>query len=168
MSSQTFQLAKRLGDTLLTCGETVTTAESCTGGGVAHAITSVAGSSQWFEAGYITYANRIKQEVLGVDAATLESVGAVSEEVVSQMAIGALHRALASLAVAVSGIAGPDGGTDEKPVGMVWFAWAYQDGTVVTECCQFPGDRAAVREQSVDKALQGLIALLDKKSCINA
>ena len=163
VSPQTYSLAQRLGDLLLRRNATVTTAESCTGGGVAHAITAVAGSSQWFEAGFVTYANRIKHQLLDVETSTLESYGAVSEPVVIQMARSALGKAKATVAVAVSGIAGPDGGSDDKPVGTVWFAWAYRDGTVTTESCLFVGDRASVRDQSVDKALSGLLDMLHNK-----
>lgn len=151
-------LATTLGQRLLALDASVTTAESCTGGGIAEAITRVAGSSSWFEAGFITYSNRQKQLQLGVAAELFDQVGAVSEEVVIAMARGAAARADARFAVAVSGIAGPGGGSQVKPVGTVWLAWT--DGQAVfTTRRQFPGDRQAVREQTVVAALQGLLAL---------
>ena len=131
-------------------------AESCTGGGIAAALTELAGSSAWFECGYVTYSNRAKQEMLGVSEQTLARHGAVSRETVLEMATGALLRSHVQLSVAVSGIAGPGGGTPEKPVGTVWFAWATQD-TAVADCRVFPGDRAQVRVAAVDAALQGLL-----------
>lgn len=148
--------AAKLGAQLLTRGWTVTTAESCTGGWIAKVITDVAGSSQWFARGFVTYSNGAKFETLGVPAADLETHGAVSEPVVAAMVTGALIAADADCAVAVSGIAGPDGGTPEKPVGTVWFAWA-SGGQVTTRMHQFDGDREAVRRQSVAAALAGLI-----------
>lgn len=151
-------LAATLGQRLQALGASVTTAESCTGGGIAEAITRVAGSSSWFEAGFVTYSNRQKQLQLSVAPELFERVGAVSEEVVIAMARGAAARADARFAVAVSGIAGPGGGSPAKPVGTVWLAWA--DGAAVyTERHRFAGDRQAVREQTVVAALQGLLAL---------
>ncbi|TQV85275.1 nicotinamide-nucleotide amidase [Exilibacterium tricleocarpae] len=160
MEAQIHQLAGRLGELLGTGGGTVTTAESCTGGGVAAAITEIPGSSAWFEYGFVTYANTAKSALVGVDPDVLRSHGAVSEPVVSQMARGALAAAAARVAVAVSGIAGPDGGSAEKPVGTVWFAWARDDGRLITAHRVFAGDRAAVRRQAVACALQGLIDTL--------
>lgn len=152
------ELARRLGEALRARQQQVATAESCTGGGIAEAITRIAGSSQWFEAGYVTYSNRQKSLQLGVPEALFASVGAVSREVVEAMAHGACQRSGASLAVAVSGIAGPDGGTPDKPVGTVWLAW--QSGEQVFSCrCQFAGDRQAVREHTVERALEGLLRL---------
>lgn len=138
----------------------VATAESCTGGGVAQAITRIAGSSAWFERGFVTYTNLAKEEMLGVSHATLEAHGAVSEEAACEMAAGALARSGAEVSVAVTGIAGPGGGSREKPVGLVWFAWAHRGGPVQARRFVFDGDRAAVRERSVAVALQGLIDLL--------
>lgn len=152
------ELAARLGEALLRRGLQVTTAESCTGGGIAEAITRIAGSSQWFEAGYVTYSNRHKQRQLGVPEALFGTVGAVSREVVEAMAAGARQHSGAQLVVAVSGIAGPDGGSVDKPVGTVWLAW--QDGEQGYACRrQFAGDRQAVRQQTVLLALQGLLRL---------
>jgi nicotinamide-nucleotide amidase len=135
----------------------VTTAESCTGGLIAGAITDVPGSSGWFDRGFVTYSNDAKMALLGVREATLAAHGAVSEEAAAEMASGALARSAADLAVAVTGVAGPDGGTPAKPVGMVCFGWARRGGAVDTATRHFPGDRAAVRAASVAVALQGLI-----------
>ncbi|PCH64904.1 MAG: damage-inducible protein CinA [Gammaproteobacteria bacterium] len=137
----------------------LTTAESCTGGGVAQCLTSVRGSSQWFDRGYITYSNASKQEMLGVREELLEQYGAVSEQVVIAMARGALAHSRAQVSLAVTGIAGPDGGSDEKPAGTVWFAWALETETKAS-CEIFAGDRQAVRRQSEEFALRGLLELL--------
>ncbi|WP_312144489.1 MULTISPECIES: CinA family protein [Stutzerimonas stutzeri subgroup] len=152
------ELAAQLGDALQRLGAQVSTAESCTGGGIAEAITRIAGSSAWFEAGYITYSNAQKTRQLGVPAELFKQVGAVSAEVVQAMARGAQRNSGARFAVAVSGIAGPGGGTAEKPVGTVWIAWA-DDSHVQAQRYLFTGDREAVREQTVVAALQGLLAL---------
>jgi len=151
-------LARAIGTRLLAHGRWLATAESCTGGWVAKVLTDVAGSSGWFERGLVTYSNRAKQELLGVPAALLDAHGAVSGEVVAAMAAGLRARSGADLALAVSGIAGPAGGSPEKPVGTVWFAW--DDGTLRTECVRFAGDRDAVRRQAVDHALRGLLDAL--------
>jgi len=153
------ELAADLGHLLQERGLKVTCAESCTGGGVARAITEIAGSSTWFEYGFVTYANEAKQQLLGVSPEALERWGAVSEAVVEQMAQGALQASDAHLAVAISGIAGPGGGTAEKPVGTVWFAWATHQGEVRTLCQCFGGDRGQVRATAVAQALEGLIDL---------
>ncbi|WP_041523629.1 CinA family protein [Gilvimarinus agarilyticus] len=152
-------LAAELGGYLREKGWQVSTAESCTGGGVASAITAIAGSSQWFETGFVTYANRAKTRLLGVTETSLTQEGAVSRTVVEQMALGAKAASGADLAVAVSGIAGPDGGTAEKPVGTVWFAWADASGAVVSECYVYQGDRAQVRYQACVTALRELVRL---------
>ncbi len=131
-------------------------AESCTGGGIASALTEVAGASAWFDRGFVCYSNRAKQEMLGVSAETLARHGAVSRETVVEMAGGALLRSRAHLSVAVSGIAGPDGGTPDRPVGTVWIAWA-SERIVDALCERYPGDRAAVREATIDTALRGLL-----------
>ncbi|QGZ32056.1 CinA family protein [Stutzerimonas stutzeri] len=157
MSSLT-DLAARLGAALQTQSAQVTTAESCTGGGIAEAITRIAGSSAWFEAGFVTYSNVQKTRQLGVPAELFDQVGAVSREVVEAMVRGARHASGARYGVAVSGVAGPGGGSPAKPVGTVWLAWA--DGEqVVARHYRFEGDRQAVREQSVEAALVGLIRL---------
>jgi nicotinamide-nucleotide amidase len=155
---QLTQLASRLGEQLQAINAHVSTAESCTGGGIAEAITRIAGSSAWFEAGFITYSNRQKSRQLAVSAELFNQVGAVSAEVVSAMACGAQAASDARFAVSVSGVAGPGGGSLEKPVGTVWLAWA--DGEqLYCQCHLFAGDRQAVREQTVLAALRGLIRL---------
>ena len=133
------------------------TAESCTGGWIAKCCTDRAGSSAWFERGFVTYSNAAKEELLGVDAKTLEQRGAVSREVALQMAAGARHRAGVDVAVAVTGVAGPDGGTLDKPVGTVWFGWSCEGAAASAEIACFRGGRDAVRRQTVAQALQGLI-----------
>lgn len=154
------ELAVQLGQALRARGWMLVTAESCTGGGIAQAVTSVAGSSAWFERGFVTYANDAKVEMLDVQLATLEQHGAVSEAVVREMATGALRHSHADIAVAVSGIAGPGGGSAEKPVGTVWFAWALRAGEVRVERYLLSGDRTAIRTQSVHIALQGVLTML--------
>jgi nicotinamide-nucleotide amidase len=152
-------LASQLGDALQRQRAQVTTAESCTGGGIAEAITRVAGSSAWFEAGFVTYSNAQKTRMLSVPQDLFSEVGAVSRQVVEAMVCGAQLAGGARYGVAVSGIAGPGGGSPEKPVGTVWLAWA--DGAQVTaRRFHFDGDRQAVREQSIEAALVGLIRLV--------
>ena len=149
-------LAARLGAAALARGTMIATAESCTGGLVAGAITSIAGSSGWFERGFVTYSDLAKEQQLGVASLTIERFGAVSEETAKAMAQGAVRGSAAQWAVAVTGIAGPDGGSPDKPVGTVWFAWAGPDHLQALKR-QFDGDRAAVRRASVQVALEGLI-----------
>ena len=151
-------LAAEVGTQLRANGQTLACAESCTGGWVAQCITAIAGSSAWFERGFVTYSNAAKQEMLGVEAATLATHGAVSEATSAAMAAGALRHSNADWALAITGIAGPDGGTPEKPVGTVCFGWAGRDAGVETATCHFPGDREAIRRQSVAFALNGLLA----------
>lgn len=148
------QLSERVGLALKAQGATVTTAESCTGGWIAKAITDIAGSSAWFERGFVTYSNEAKAQLIGVREETLQAHGAVSEPVVVEMAIGALRAARATYALSVSGIAGPDGGSDEKPVGTVWFGLACATGQGITRRECFDGDREAVRRQATAFALQ--------------
>ncbi|MBD3671537.1 MAG: nicotinamide-nucleotide amidase [Gammaproteobacteria bacterium] len=148
-------LATSLGESLKQRQYRLATAESCTGGWVAKVITDVPGSSHWYERGFVTYTNLAKQQMLGVSASTLEQYGAVSEATVREMAEGALARSEAELAVAISGIAGPGGGSEEKPVGMVCLAWTGPVG-VKLETFHFSGDREAVRRQAVQRALSGL------------
>ena len=150
-------LAAELGRTLAAKGQFAATAESCTGGLVAGAITAIAGSSGWFDRGFVTYTNAAKTEMLGVDAAALERNGAVSEATAIAMAEGALRASRADVAVAVTGIAGPAGGTSAKPVGTVCFAWARRGGLATAATCHFSGTRDDVREASVIFALQGLM-----------
>jgi nicotinamide-nucleotide amidase len=152
--NQLRKLSIAVGEKLKANGQWITCAESCTGGGIAKAITDIAGSSAYFDRGFITYSNAAKHELLGVAEGTLVAHGAVSEEVVREMAQGALHAAQANLALSVSGIAGPDGGSAEKPVGTVWFGFAERTGRVLARKMQFAGDRDAVRLQATIFALQ--------------
>lgn len=154
------RLARSLGRACKRRGVRLATAESCTGGGVAAACTRISGSSEWFERGMVTYTNVAKREMLGVAKETLETHGAVSEEVAREMAVGALKHSHADISVAVTGIAGPSGGVPGKPVGTVHFAWAVRGGDIQARKFLFKGNRAAVRLQSVAVALQGLIDLL--------
>lgn len=157
-------LAAQVGGLLKAHGLKLAAAESCTGGGVAHAITDMAGSSAWFERGFIAYSNESKREMLGVSLDTLTHHGAVSEAVVREMAAGALQHSGAQVALAVSGIAGPDGGTADKPVGTVWFAWSIKHGATHARLHHLNGNRAEVRAQSVHIALQGVIELLGQRT----
>jgi nicotinamide-nucleotide amidase len=151
------QLAGRLGALLLVNGQRLTVAESCTGGWVAQCLTAIAGSSDWFERGFVTYSNEAKQEMLGVSLETLARHGAVSEPAALEMAAGALKRSHAEWALAITGVAGPSGGSAEKPVGTVCMAWAATDGRLDVETCHFQGDRQEVRAQSVAHGLTGLL-----------
>ncbi|OHX10863.1 damage-inducible protein CinA [Chromobacterium sphagni] len=151
------QLAADLGAILLGRGESVATAESCTGGLIAAALTDIPGSSAWFSHGIVSYGNQAKQQLLGVQASSLIDHGAVSEMVVREMAAGVQALADADWAVAVSGIAGPDGGSPEKPVGLVWLAIAHPGGQVEAWHCHFSGDREAVRLKTVQEALTQLM-----------
>lgn len=155
-------LAAQVGGLLKAHGLMLATAESCTGGGVAQAITEIAGSSGWFERGFITYANDAKREMLGVAQDTLLHYGAVSEAVVREMVEGALRHSHAQVALAVSGVAGPAGGTADKPVGTVWFAWGIKGGACVAHLHHLSGNRAEIRAQSVRIALQGVLDLLSQ------
>ena len=158
------QLAAQLGAALHQHGLLLATAESCTGGGVATAVTDIAGSSAWFERGFVTYSNQAKCDMLGVSAATLASFGAVSEATVREMVAGALQHSQAQIALAVSGIAGPGGGSAEKPVGTVWFAWGIMDEVSVARRHQLAGNREEIRTQAVHIAMQGVIALLNART----
>ena len=150
-------LATLAGTRLKARGLKLVTAESCTGGWVAEAVTAIPGSSDWFERGFVTYSNEAKREMLGVRAETLDRTGAVSEETALEMARGALEASRAQVAVSITGVAGPTGGTATKPVGMVCFGWALGGGGADTTTKHFKGDRGEVRRQSVVFALQGLI-----------
>lgn len=150
-------LARRLGKLLSARGESLAAAESCTGGWLAQSVTSIAGSSGWFDRGFVSYSNAAKTELLDVPETTLARHGAVSEATARAMAQGALAHSRADWTVAITGIAGPDGGTPDKPVGTVCFAWAGRDAGCEAQTCRFAGDRAAVREQSVRHALLGLL-----------
>jgi nicotinamide-nucleotide amidase len=156
-------LARRLGARLKKRRLKLVTAESCTGGWIAQAATAVAGSSEWFDRGFVTYSNEAKKELLGVRSATLARHGAVSEETAKEMAAGALARSRAQVAIAVTGIAGPSGGTREKPVGTVCFAWAWRRRAPVSSVRRFAGGRESVRRQSVVVALRGLLERLDER-----
>ncbi|MDO0946987.1 CinA family protein [Chromohalobacter israelensis] len=156
-------LAERLGKACRATGASVTAAESCTGGGVASAITDVAGSSDYFETGYVAYANSAKQRLLGVREATLATHGAVSAETVREMVAGACRDSGATLGVAISGVAGPGGGSADKPVGTVWFAWG-DDRAQEVERHHLPGTRGEVRRAAVRMALIGLVARLEGES----
>jgi nicotinamide-nucleotide amidase len=150
-------LAAEVGILLRANAQRLATAESCTGGWVAQALTAIAGSSAWFERGFVTYANEAKQEMLGVSAEMLAAHGAVSEATAVAMATGALQHSHADWAVAITGIAGPDGGTADKPVGTVCFAWADSRGGCASETCRFAGDRREIRAKSVAHALNGVL-----------
>lgn len=152
-------LAIQAGHALLAKKLLLCTTESCTGGGVAYAVTAIAGSSDWFERGYVTYSNDAKSDMLGVPPALIAQHGAVSEEVAAAMAEGALVHSRAHVALSTTGIAGPTGAVPGKPVGTVCFAWS-MNGKTLTERLVFAGDRQAVREQSVAHALQGLLRFL--------
>ena len=132
-------------------------AESCTGGWLAKCCTDLAGSSTWFERGFVTYSNQAKQDLLGVKPSTLNQFGAVSEQTVCEMAHGSLVNSMADLSIAITGIAGPDGGSDDKPVGTVWIAWLTKYSTVETSCYELRGDRESIRRQAVKLALEGII-----------
>jgi nicotinamide-nucleotide amidase len=155
----TRQLCEHLADALLARGWMLATAESCTGGMIAAACTDLSGSSNWFERGFVTYSNEAKQELLGVDPALIARHGAVSEVVARAMAFGAVRHSHAQVSVAVTGVAGPTGGTPQKPVGTVWFGFQV-DGLLSSELHHFDGDRAAVRTATVRQALERLLALL--------
>jgi nicotinamide-nucleotide amidase len=153
-------LAARVGTRLREKRALLVTAESCTGGWVAQAVTAIAGSSEWFERGFVVYSNAAKEELLGVRSETLQRYGAVSEQTARELALGALARSKGTISVAVTGVAGPSGGSATKPVGLVWFAWATNDG-IKSESRNLAGDREAVRRQSVQRALEGVLEALD-------
>ncbi|MCG3723506.1 nicotinamide-nucleotide amidase [Vibrio cincinnatiensis] len=157
-----FSLSQQVGLQLLRSQQVLTSAESCTGGGVAFAITDIPGSSAWFDRAFVTYSNGAKQEMIGVQSQTLAEFGAVSEPVVQEMVQGALAHSNATIGVAISGIAGPDGGNEEKPVGTVCFAWADTNGWQKIETRHFLGDRAQVRQQAIIHALQTLADYLPR------
>ncbi len=156
------QLARNTGTGLLRNGLLLATAESCTGGWIAKLMTDIPGSSQWFERGFVTYSNQAKEEMLDVRPATIELFGAVSEQTVREMAAGALGNSRAQVSLAVSGIAGPGGGSEDKPVGTVWFAWA-DPFRLRAERCWFPGNREEVRRRASIHALRGLEDILGRK-----
>jgi len=155
------ELTQKVGAALKERGLMLVTAESCTGGWVAMEVTAIAGSSDWFERGYVTYSNAAKREALGVAEETLERHGAVSEETAREMAAGALKNGRGQVALAITGVAGPSGGSRDKPVGTVCFAWAH-GSKISSQTRRFDGDRESVRRQSVLHALQGVLELLGK------
>jgi nicotinamide-nucleotide amidase len=157
---ENYLIAQQVGDALLSRGWMLACAESCTGGGIAAAVTDIPGSSQWFDRSFVTYSNQAKQDMLGVRSETLSHYGAVSEATVAEMVAGALLRSQARVALAVSGIAGPGGGTAEKPVGTVCLAWQLRGQEVVLMTEHFKGDRAAIRQQTVQRALQGVLDVI--------
>ncbi|HET6587735.1 MAG TPA: CinA family protein [Oleiagrimonas sp.] len=155
-----YALAGQVADAAMTQRQRVVTAESCTGGWIAKTLTDIPGSSGWFDAGVVAYSYEAKEALLGVNPRTLEVTGAVSEETVLEMVAGALAHFGASVAVAVTGIAGPGGGTDDKPVGSVWIGWKKRGGYAQAQLFRFDGDRDAVRRQTVAEALRGLGKIL--------
>lgn len=157
-------MTERLAQALLAARQMLVTAESCTGGGIAWLVTSIAGSSQWFERGIVAYSNAAKQELLAVSSETLSSYGAVSEQTAAAMARGALAVSHADLSVAVTGIAGPDGGSEEKPVGTVCFGWSRRGGETRTARLVFDGDRQQVRERAILMAIEGLLEIVEATS----
>ncbi|MDI1232140.1 MAG: nicotinamide-nucleotide amidohydrolase family protein [Methylobacter sp.] len=156
MESELFKLAEQLGRLLKASGKTIATAESCTGGWIAQTITDVPGSSAWFDRGFVTYSNAAKVQMLGISVQLLEDYGAVSAEAATEMAAAALTHSNADIAVAVTGIAGPDGGTQEKPVGTVFIAWAHKSGAATVVKKQFSGNRRQIRAQTVKSAIEGM------------
>lgn len=160
ISEQTNDVIHRLvTNFLLKKGIFLTTAESCTGGLIAAVCTDFAGSSQWFDRGFVSYSNASKTDMLGVEDAVIKHYGAVSEHVAKAMAMGAVKNSEANVSIAVTGVAGPSGGSKEKPVGTVWIAWCV-DGQTAAQLCHFDGDRAAVRNQTVHRAFEGLLDIL--------
>ncbi len=159
--AESHSLVQSLAKLMLGQGLSLVTAESCTGGWIAKMATDLPGSSVWFERGFVTYSNAAKVELLGVSEKTLRDHGAVSVETVREMAEGALRHSHADLAVAVSGIAGPDGGTADKPVGLVWLAWCRKGERAQPEQFQFDGDRESIRQQAAEVALRGLVKRLE-------
>jgi nicotinamide-nucleotide amidase len=154
------ELAQQLGDKLTQAGLVAATAESCTGGGVAYAITEISGSSLWFDRSFVTYSNDAKMQMLDVEKSRIDKFGAVSEQVVEQMASNAVKYSEADISVAISGIAGPGGGSVDKPVGTVCFSWYNALGESKTETYMFVGDRSEVRTQAIRLALSGLIDII--------
>jgi nicotinamide-nucleotide amidase len=157
MAHELFELAEKLGNVLKNAALQVATAESCTGGWIAQCITEIPGSSTWFDRGFVTYSNKAKVQMLGVNPSTLDLYGAVSNETAEEMATGALTQSEADMSVAVTGIAGPDGGSVEKPVGTVFVAWAKKGHAIEVQKFLLTGDRRQIREQTVKIAINGLI-----------
>ena len=162
MDTELFALAEQLGRLLTANGKKIVTAESCTGGWIAQTITEIPGSSVWFDRGFISYSNAAKVQMLGVNPQTLEKYGAVSVETATEMAAGAIAHSDADLAIAVTGIAGPDGGSPDKPVGSVFIAWNYKNGDSKVDKKQFSGNRQQIREQTVKIAIEGVLQAAHK------
>ena len=160
MAENQLHILERISQYLLQHELRLTTAESCTGGGLAHFITSLPGSSDWFDCGFVTYSNNAKRNLLGVHQLSLNNFGAVSEEVAIEMVRGAMEKADAQVSISVTGIAGPGGGSKEKPVGTVWIAWGMPVKEPTSRCFHFKGDRENVRKQTIDAAFIGLLDLL--------
>lgn len=161
MDNELFELAERLGQSLKAKGCKIATAESCTGGWIAQVITEIPGSSDWFDCGFVTYSNNAKVQMLGVNPQTLAQHGAVSAQIAKEMAAGALANSEADWAIAVTGVAGPDGGSEEKPVGTVYVAWQSKDGFLNAEKMSLSGNRHQIRRQTVIRAIEGLLAIRD-------
>lgn len=159
-----YELSEQVSKMLLQQDMILVTAESCTGGWLGQVITAVPGSSLWYDRGFITYSNLSKQEMLGIQSASLEQFGAVSPQIAHEMVLGALKRSHAHIGVSITGIAGPTGGTLEKPVGSVCFAWAIKDGSVQKKVQNFSGDRDTIRFKAVETALNGLLMLMNDSS----
>ena len=155
--AELLQFTSQVAQRLLKVDWRLSVAESCTGGWLGKCCTDLAGSSTWFDRGFITYSNQAKQDLLHVKELTIQQFGAVSEQTASEMVQGALAESMADISVAITGIAGPDGGTVDKPVGTVWLAWVTKNSVVKTQCCHFMGDRDSIRRQAVKLALQGII-----------
>lgn len=155
--SKLLSLTNQIANILVTKRWHLASAESCTGGWLAKSCTDISGSSSWFDRGFVTYSNQSKHDLINVSLSTLEKYGAVSKQTATEMAQGTLINSNADISVAITGIAGPDGGTTEKPVGTVWISWSTKNGTNKTELFQLSGDREQVRYQAVIKALQGII-----------
>ena len=156
------RLATTVGQLLVEKSQRIVTVESCTGGWLGKTLTEIVGSSGWYECGFVTYSNASKIQLVGVNEELIQEFGAVSEPVAKAMARGALEYTKTDIAIAITGVAGPDGGTMDKPVGTVWLAWVAENNYCKAECRIFDGDRASVREQSVSTALTGLILLLER------
>ena len=161
MNDSIDHLVQQLSELLIERGWMIATVESCTGGMISESITRMPGSSDWFERGFVTYSNDAKQELVGVSSGSLRDHGAVSAAVAREMAAGGIRSSRADLAVSVTGVAGPDGGSEEKPVGTVWIAWADRNGKVIDQGYLFSGDRQQVREASAQSAFAGAIKFLN-------
>lgn len=162
MTKKIEELVIKLGNALIKHHWLCATAESCTGGGLSYWITSVPGSSAWFDRGFVTYSNIAKQELLGIKPQTLANVGSVSAAIAKEMTEGIFHHSRADLSVAITGIAGPAGGSQDKPVGTVWIAAALKSGAISAVKHVFHGDRASIREQSIEAALELMLSLANK------